>query len=101
MNNKNKIVLQSVIDAEALEMICSYGLSPRSDYEFMARQEDYYISIIGAMHYFMNHLFDEFISSEEKEECKRALLNIAKGLLVYSYPSTTSHFKHVNQFNNT
>lgn len=101
MNNKNKIVLQSFIDAEALEMICSYGLSPRSDYEFMARQEDYYISIIGAMHYFMNHLFDEFISSEEKEECKRALLNIAKGLLVYSYPSTKSHFKHVNQFNNT
>lgn len=101
MNNKNKIVLQSFVDAEALEMICSYGLSPGSDYEFMARQEDYYISIIGAMHYFMNHLFDEHISLEEKEKSKRALLNIAKGLLVYSYPCTKSYFRHVNQFNNT
>lgn len=99
MPQDRDILQQSFIDAEALEMIRSYHLEPNVHYEFVKRQDDYYITLIGAMCHYLEELYD--VNRElSKEEIINELLNVAKGLLVYSDNNTKEEFKDVNQAEN-
>ena len=99
MPQDRDILQQSFIDAEALEMIRSYHLEPDETYEFVERQDDYYITLIGAMCHFLEELYD--VNCElSKEDIINELLNVAKGLLVYSDNNTKEQFKDVNQADN-
>lgn len=100
MPQQNDILQQSFIDAEALEMIRSYSLAPDETYEFVARQDDYYVTLISRMSRLLDELFDENKSDNELK-IKEDLLDVAKGLLVYSNPKTKDLFEGVNQINNT
>ena len=93
------IFAQSFIDAEALEMIKSYHLEPDETYLLVERQEDYYISLIGLMSQLLEDLFNPSYASHE-EEIKLRLLDVAKGLLLYSDKSTKDQFTGVNQADN-
>ena len=100
MPQPKDILQQSFIDAEALEMIRSYSLAPDETYEFVARQDDYYITLISRMCRLLEEYFDED-KNDEKPQIKEDLLDVAKGLLVYSNPKTKDLFNGVNQVNNT
>lgn len=100
MPQQKDILQQSFIDAEALEMIRSYSLAPDNKYEFMVRQDDYYITLINRMCRLMDVLSNEN-KAEEAQKIKEELLDVAKGLLVYSNLKTKDLFSGVNQLNNT
>lgn len=90
---------QSFIDAEALEMIRSFNLLPDKEYELKTRQGDYYITLICRM----SRLLEELYVDEDKERielCKADLLDVAKGLIVYSNEKIKDYFKGVNTINN-
>lgn len=99
MPQRRNILQQSFIDAEALEMIRSYHLEPDGDYRLVQRQEDYYITLGNMMCNLLEDLFDEKHSADAKK-IKNLLLDVAKGLLVYSDESTRDQFLYVNQAEN-
>ena len=100
MPQHNDILQRSFIDAEALEMIRSYHLEPDGEYELQKRQDDYYFTLISSMCQLMKDLFDEN-KAGQAEENREKLLDIAKGLLLYSDQNTQELFNGVNQVNNT
>ena len=99
MPARTDILKKSFIDAEALEMIRSYHLEPDETYEFVTRQDDYYITLINVMCDLLEQLYAG-ISEEKKEPVKTLLLDVAKGLLVYSDNNTREAFQYVNQAEN-
>lgn len=100
MPQRKDILQQSFIDAEALEMIRSYHLEPDGEYELQKRQDDYYFTLISSMCRLMKDLLDDN-KAGQAEENREKLLEIAKGLLLYSDPNTQTLFNGVNQVNNT
>ena len=93
------ILTQSFIDAEALEMIKSYHLEPDETYLLVERQEDYYISLIGLMCQLLEDRFNPIYASHV-EDIRLRLLDVAKGLLLYSDKNTKEQFSGVNQLDN-
>ncbi len=94
------ILRQSFIDAEALEMIRSYHLEPNKEYDLLVRQDDYYFTLVTLMNRLFKDLFDED-KADKKWEIKLRLLEVAKGMLLYSDEKTQDLFQGVNQVNNT
>ena len=94
------ILRQSFIDAEALEMIRSYHLELGEKYELQERQDDYYFTLITLMNRLFKDLFDESKANVIRD-IKLRLLEVAKGLLLYSDEKTRDLFQGVNQVNNT
>ena len=97
---QKNILRQSFIDAEALEMIRSYHLEPNERYELLVRQDDYYFTLVTLMNRLFKELFDES-KADNIEETKWRLLEVAKGMLLYSDEKTQDLFEGVNQVNNT
>ena len=84
-------------ESEKYEFCRSYGVPAEG--EFVDRQEDYYISLLGTLHDILKVYFKaEEINQIEK--AKQALLGIVKGLLVYSQKETAAEFHGVRQLNN-
>lgn len=98
--HQKNILRQSFIDAEALEMIRSYHLELGEKYELQERQDDYYFTLITLMNRLFKDLFDES-KADIRRETKLRLLEVAKGLLLYSDEKTRDLFQGVNQVNNT
>ena len=82
-------------DSESFETIRSFHLEGEPGYEFMARQEDFYVSLLHNMFRLMNHLYGSRV-----DQVKRGLLEIAKGILLYSDKNTQEEFRGVNRVNN-
>lgn len=99
MRGDSNILQQSFIDAEALEMIRSYGLAP-TEYELVRRQDDYYMTLISRVCRLLRELLDEN-KAAQCDEIKVGLLEVAKGLLLYSNKNTKDLFFGVNPINNT
>ena len=89
---------QALTDSEKYEMQRSYGVRKVDAYQFKDRQEAYYVELLCKMY---NFLRTREVEPDMKDCCERALLKIAKGLLVFSDPSTESEFSHINKQNNT
>ena len=79
------------------EFCRSYGIPAEG--EFVVRQEDYYISLLGTLHDILKAYY-EAEEGDQIEKAKQALLGIVKGLLIYSQKETADDFHGVRQVNN-
>lgn len=84
-------------ESEKYEFCRSYGIPAEG--EFVVRQEDYYISLLGTLHDILKAYY-EAEKSNQIEKVKQALLGIVKGLLIYSQKETAGNFHGVRQLNN-
>ncbi len=81
-------------DAGAYELLNTYKVEQQLIYPFVANGEDFYISLL-------NHLFFILHNKDISDTAvKEELLQLAKGLLVYSEESTAWSFRGVNRNNN-
>ena len=93
-----ELLQKAIKDSEKFEVQSSYNVMEGVDYVFKQRQEAYYKELLCRMY----DLLKEWDTSTEKKEGIRAeLLQIAKGLLVFSDPATEKEFNHINKDNNT
>lgn len=84
-------------ESEKYEFCRSYGISAEG--EFVVRQEDYYISLLGTLHDILNAYY-ETQEVEQIAKVKQAMLGVVKGLLLYSQRETADEFHGVRQLNN-
>ena len=84
-------------ESERYEFCRSYGIPVEE--EFIARQEDYYISLLGTLH---DTLRDYYVAEDpiRKERIKETMLDMVKGILLYSQKETASDFHGVREVNN-
>ena len=98
-NNMEQVLKQAFINAEAYEMMKAYHVDVNaSAFEFMDRQDDFYITLITRMMNCLEQL--EEVEGKEAENIKHNLADIAKGLIVYSETYTFRDFEGVNVRNN-
>ena len=84
-------------DSEKYEFCMSYGVGEMPKLEFVERQDDFYISLLGILH----HCLKRYMEAGGKDmEVKRGMLHIAKGLIVYSQKETEREFYGVRRMNN-
>lgn len=81
-------------DASAYELLNTYKVEQQALYPFVTNGEDFYISLL-------NRLFFTLHEKDINDEgVKDDLLQLVKGLLVYSEDSTAGNFRGVNRNNN-
>lgn len=93
-----EVLKQALSDAEAFEMMKAYDVQKGFHYEFEERPDDFYITLITKM----MRLMDELEATDKPEDAnsiKRALAEVARGLIVYSERYTADGFKGVNKKN--
>lgn len=88
----------ALTESEKYEMERSYSVAVRGDYDFKDRQEAYYVELLCVAYKLLRRREND---PEHKLRYERALLRIAKGLLVFSAPATEDAFGHINKQNNT
>lgn len=88
----------ALTESEKYEMERSYGVAITDDYAFKERQEAFYMELLCRMYELLRIREKD---PEHAERYERALLRIAKGLLVFSDPATEVAFGHINKQNNT
>lgn len=81
-------------DASAYELLHTYKVDQQVLYEFVNRSDDFYITLLNR---FFFTLREEDISADA---IKEKLLQLVKGLMVYSDDNTADNFKGVNRHNN-
>ena len=85
---------QWINDASAYELLNTYRIEQQELYPFVNNGEDFYISLLNRMFFTMRN-------KEMKPEVKNGiLLQIVKGLQVYSEETTADIFNGVNRNNN-
>lgn len=82
-------------DSEAFEMQRSYHVLNQKMYEFQARQDDFYITLLNRLYFLLEEVEDDDYEAKEAD-----LLELAKGLLVYSDRDTKDLFTSVDQVEN-
>lgn len=85
---------QWINDASAYELLNTYRIDQQTVYPFINNGEDFYISLLNQMFFTMR---DRDLKQEDK---KARLLQIVKGLLVYSEDTTANDFSGINRNNN-
>lgn len=88
----------ALAESEKYEMERSYGVTAEGNYDFKERQEAYYVELLCRMYELLRR---REIDSEHSARYEKALLRIAKGLLVFSDSATEDAFGHINKENNT
>lgn len=92
------VFIKALTESEKFEMQRCYDVKQVEAYDFKERQEGYYVELLCRMY---NLLRARETDVENRERYEKALLTIAKGLLVFSDSSTESAFSHINKQNNT
>lgn len=87
-------LLRWINDASAYELLNTYGIEQQELYSFVNNGEDFYISLLNRMFFTMRN------RDVEPDNKKGILLQIVKGLQVYSEESTAQNFDGVNCNNN-
>lgn len=90
-------LIEWIKDSEKYEFCMSYGVGEMPKLEFVERQDDFYISLLGTLHYFLKNYMKV---GGKNMELKRDMLHIAKGLIVYSQKETEREFYAVRRMNN-
>ena len=93
-----ELLRKALNESEKYEMQRSYGVKQLGSYEFKDRQEAYYVELLCRMYDLLRAREDDI---QQREKYEKTLLKIAKGLLVFSDPSTEDAFSHINKQNNT
>lgn len=73
----------------------SYHVLNQKMFEFQARQDDFYITLLNRLYFLLEEVKDDDYGTKEAE-----LLELAKGLLVYSDKDTKDLFTSVDQVEN-
>lgn len=84
-------------ESEKYEFCKSYGIPIES--EFVVRQEDYYISLLGTLHDILKAYY-KTDRNDQLERVKQEMLGLVKGLLLYSQKETADEFHGVRRLNN-
>ena len=82
-------------DSEAFEMQRSYHVLNQKMFEFQTRQDDFYITLLNRLYFLL-----EEVEGDDYEAKEAELLELAKGLLVYSDKDTKDLFTSVDQVEN-
>ena len=85
---------QWINDASAYELLNTYRIEQQVLYPFVNNGEDFYISLLNRLFFTLR---DDKINPDEK---KGRLLQIVKGLVVFSEETTADNFEGVNRHNN-
>ena len=85
---------QWINDASAYELLNTYRIEQQVLYPFVYNSDDFYISLLNKLFFTMR---DMKLPQDAKKE---HLLQIVKGLLLYSEETTASNFQGVNRDNN-
>lgn len=83
-------------ESDEYEFCKSYGVKLNDPHEFVDRQEDFYITLLSVLH----DVLDRFYESSESDNFKEPLLELVKGLLVFSQRETSDAFHGVRNLNN-
>lgn len=83
-----------ISDAGAYELLNTYKVEQQVMYPFVSNAEDFYITLLNRLFF---ALHDDDI---EETQTKNYLLQIVKGLMVYSDENTAKNFTGVNPYNN-
>ena len=94
-----KILKQAFVEAEAFEMMKAYGVEISAVFEFVSRQDDFYITLISRMMRLLDEM-ENVKDSTSEATLKQGLAEVAKGLLVFSETYTAEGFSGINRINN-
>lgn len=89
------LLSQWIKDSEKFEMQRSYHVLNQDNYGFLNRQDDYYITLLNKMFFLL-----EDVKGNDYASVSEDLLEIAKGLLIYSDKDTQELFEHVDKQEN-
>lgn len=81
-------------DASAYELLHTYKVNQQVLYEFVNRSDDFYITLLNRLFFTLR---EEDISADATKE---KLLQLVKGLMLYSDDNTAQNFKGVDSHNN-
>lgn len=88
------ILQEWINDAGAYELLNTYKIEQQTLYPFVNNGDDFYISLLNKMFFILHEESIDDVITKEK------LLQIVKGLMVYSDENTADRFKGVNRNNN-
>ena len=89
------LLSQWIKDSEKFEMQRSYHVLDQDNYGFLNRQGDFYITLLNRMFFLLEELDGKDYASESEE-----ILELAKGLLIYSDKDTQALFEQVDKQEN-
>lgn len=90
-------LIEWINDSEKYEFCRSYGVVDATEMKFVEHQEDFYISLLSLLH---DGLERYYKAEGNDEKLLGGLMNLAKGLLVYSQKETEDAFHGVRRVNN-
>lgn len=89
------LLSQWIKDSEKFEMQRSYHVLDQDNFGFLNRQGDFYITLLNRMFFLLEELDGKDYASKSEE-----ILELAKGLLIYSDKDTQELFEHVDKQEN-
>ena len=90
-----ELLSQWIKDSEKFEMQRSYRVLDQDNYAFLNRQADFYITLLNKMFFLLEEVKDGNYAARTEE-----LLEIAKGLAIYSDKDTQELFEHIDKQEN-
>lgn len=89
------LLSQWIKDSEKFEIQRSYRVLDQENYAFLNRQADFYITLLNRMFFLLEEVEDTNYAARTEE-----LLEMAKGLAIYSDKDTQELFEHINKREN-
>ena len=86
------LLSQWIKESEKFEMQRSYRVLDQDNYAFLNRQADFYITLLNKMFFLLEEVEDGNYAAKTQE-----LLEIAKGLAIYSDRDTQDMFEHIDK----
>lgn len=90
------LLSQWIKDSEKFEMERSYHTATQDNFGFLNRQDDFYITLLNRMFFVLEEVEDGNYASRSKE-----LMEVAKGLLIYSDKDSRDLFSGIDKCGNT
>ena len=89
------LLSQWIKDSEKFEMQRSYRVLDQDNFAFLNRQADFYITLLNRMFFLLEEVEDANYAARTDE-----LLEVAKGLAIYSDRDTQELFEHIDKQEN-
>lgn len=90
-----ELLSQWIKDSEKFELQRSYHVLDQENYAFLNRQADFYITLLNKMFFLLEEVDDGNYAASTKD-----LLEVAKGLSIYSDKDTQELFEHIDKLEN-
>lgn len=94
-----QVLRQAVTNAEAFELMKAYGVETHAEFAFKERADDFYITLLTQLLDLLEEL-ELNAEAHNRDEVRHSLLEVARGLIVYSETYTCDEFEGVNRTNN-